>query len=215
MKTLLKITLFALALLVGSPCIYAQKSDKELKKELKKKADKTSRKEAKKYTKEGWEVMPGGLPLEKQLQEAKYSQLDENEKGGNRYLVGSHEAVGGSYSAAKQIADSRAHAELAQQVYNEINRLIKDQVSNDNYGGKNIAYIDEFVSTNKNVIGAQLQGVESVIEMYKKRKDGTYEVKVFTRIDAENAMRMSKNGYYQLLKQKSDELANELYEILK
>ena len=214
MKIFFKITLFALVLLICSPCVFAQKSEKVLKKELKKKADKVSRKEAKKYTKQGWEVMPGRLPLEKQLQEAKYSQLDENEKGAKRYFVGSHEAVGGNYSAAKQIADSRAQAELAQQVYNEINRLVKNQVSNENYNGKNITHIDEFISANKNVVNAQLQGIESVVEMYKKRTDGTYEVKVFFRIEAELAIRMSKEGYYNLLKQKSDELAKELNTIL-
>lgn len=215
MKTFLRISFFALALLIGAPCIHAQKSEKELKKELKKKADKTSRKEAKEYIKQGWEVMPGRLPLEKQLQESKYAQIDENENGTRRYFVGSHEAIGGNYSAAKQIADNRAHVELAQQVYNEISRLVKDQVSNENYGNKNITAIDEFISANKGVVQGQLQGVESVLEMYKKRADGTYEVRVFARIDAEKAMRMSKNGYYNLLKQKSEELAKELDEILK
>lgn len=214
MKTFLRITLFALALLIGAPCIHAQKSDKQLKKELKQKADKTSRKEAKAYTKQGWEVMPGRLPLEKQLQESKYSQIDKNENGARRYFTGSHEALGGNYSAAKQIADNRAHLELAQQIYNEISRLIKDKVSNENYKGKNITAIDEFISANKGVVEGQLQGIESVLEMYKKRSDGTYEVRVFARIDAEKAMLMSKKGYYTLLKQKSEELAKELDEIL-
>lgn len=38
--------------------------------ELNKKASKVARKEAKKYAKDGWQVAPGQLPLEKQLDKA-------------------------------------------------------------------------------------------------------------------------------------------------
>lgn len=215
MKTTIKALLCAMAIMVAAPAVSnAQMTQKELKKELNKKVDKDSRKEAKALKKDGWKVMPGKLPLDKQIQAAKYSELDKNAEGASRYFTGTHQAIGGNYSAAKQIADNRAYLELAQSVYNDIARKVKDQVASNNFGGKDIEVIDEFISANQSLVSAQLQGAESVIEMYREKDHGQYEVRVFVRIDAEKALKMSKNGYYNLLKEKSQELANTLDKML-
>ena len=47
-----------------------QEIQKMAKKDLKAKVDKNTRKEAKRLKKEGWQVKPGALPLEKQLERA-------------------------------------------------------------------------------------------------------------------------------------------------
>lgn len=214
MRNFINAIVLVLALAVAVPVASAQKSDKELRKELNKKADKASRKEAKKFVKDGWQVMPGKLPLDQQIRNAKYSELDVNDEGGSRYFTATHQAIGGNYSAAKQIADSRAAAELASKVYSDINRIVKDQVSNENFGGKDIALIDEFLSANQNVVSGQLQGIETVVEMYREKGNGQYEVYVFMRIDAEKALQMSKHGYYNLLKEKSQDLADKFEQML-
>ncbi len=210
----MKALVCALAIAIAVPSVSAQMTEKELKKELAKKVDKDSKKEAKVLKKEGWKVMPGKLPLEKQIQQAKYTELDRNENGSARYFTGTHQALGGNYSAAKQIADNRANLELAQSIYNDIARKIKDQVASNNFGGKDIEVIDEFVSANQSVVSAQLQGVESVVEMYREKGSGQYEVRTFVRIDADKALKMSKYGYYNLLKEKSQALADTLDKML-
>ena len=44
-----------------------RKEDNQLKKELNEKSLKMARKEAKQLAKEGWDVLPGALPLDKQI----------------------------------------------------------------------------------------------------------------------------------------------------
>lgn len=203
-----------LSLVVAAPLAYAQKSDRELRRELSKNADKASRKEAKQYTKEGWGVMPGKLPLDQQIRNAKYSELDENADGTVRYFTGSDKSTGGNYTAAKQIAHSRAASDIAGKVYTEIRRLVDDRVANDNFGGKDVTVIDEFISANKHVVEAELQGIETVVEMFREIGDGKYEMYVLVRIDAQKALQMCKKGYYNLLRQKSQQLADEFDKML-
>lgn len=214
MKTNFKVLLLMLAFVMVSPIMYAQKTDKELKKELKAKADKDSQKTAKDLIKNGWKVMPGKLPLEKQIQESRYAEIDETETGEKRFFVGTHQAIGGNYSAAKQIADSRAHAELAQSVYSVIAKKIEDQVASTDYGDGDLETIDEFVTANKTIISAQLSGITPVLEIYREAPKSKYEVMVAVKIDAEKALKMAKQGLHKALKQKSDKLAADLDAIL-
>ncbi|MDL2231689.1 hypothetical protein LJB85_03010 [Porphyromonadaceae bacterium OttesenSCG-928-L07] len=214
MGTNFKVLLVTLALAMACPVVYAQKSDKELKKELKAKADKDSRKTAKTLEKEGWKVMPGKLPLEKQIQESRYAEIDETETGERRFFIGTHQAVGGNYSAAKQIADSRAHAELAQSIYSVIAKKIEDQVASTDYGNRDLETIDEFVSASKTIISAQLSGITPVLEIYREAPKKQFEVMVSVKIDAEKALKMVKKGLYNELKAKSEKLAADLDAIL-
>ena len=76
-----KMMTVAMALIVACSCAFAQTAEerkqlikerqevqKLAKKDLKAKVDKNTRKEAKRLKKEGWQVKPGALPLEKQLE---------------------------------------------------------------------------------------------------------------------------------------------------
>lgn len=76
------------ALLFTAFTMFAQSSDvykerrelmKMSKSALNEKASKAAKKEAKKYVKEGWEVAPGALPIEKQLDKAYMMQQQYDE----------------------------------------------------------------------------------------------------------------------------------------
>lgn len=204
----------ALALVLASPAIYAQKTNKELKKDLKTKVQKDMRKEAKKLGKEGWRVMPGKLPLDRQLQDSRYAELDTNQEGEKRFFTGNHQAVGGNYTAAKQIADDRARLELAQSIYGVIAQKIESQVASKDFGDGDIETIDQFVSAHKSIISAQLQGVTHTLEMYRQNKNGQYEVRVMVKTDAEKALKLAKAGLRNELQNKSAKLAQDLDRIL-
>lgn len=213
MKT--KLILATLLLAFCSFTVCAQQSDKTLKKDLKAKVDKDCRKEAKVLKKEGWQVMTGNLPLEKQLQEARYAQLDTNvETGEKMYFTASHQSLGGNYSAAKQIADSRAMAELAQQVNASVAKKVTEQISNLNLGENDIELVDEMVSANKSVVAASLQGTHPVLEIYREAGHGKYEVRVMVTINAEQALKSTKAGLISAIKEKSEKLAQDLDAVL-
>lgn len=203
----------SLILLFAYSAVEAQSSDKQLKKDLKSKVEKDCRKTAKQLQKEGWKVMPGKLPMERQIQDSRYAELNEDKDGERLYLTGTHKTVGGNYSAAKKIADDRARMELAENINTTISGLIKGKLSSNDYGEKDIEVIDEFVSANKNLVSATLQGVFPVLEIYRE-KDGTVEVQVMVKTNAKDALKLAKKAYRDKLYQQSEQLAKELDKIL-
>lgn len=213
MKTMIRVFACSLILLFAYSAAEAQSSDKQLKKDLKSKVEKDCRKTAKQLQKEGWKVMPGKLPMERQIQDSRYAELNEDKDGERLYLTGTHKTVGGNYSAAKKIADDRARMELAENINTTISGLIKGKLSSNDYGEKDIEVIDEFVSANKNLVSATLQGVFPVLEIYRE-KDGTVEVQVMVKTNAKDALKLAKKAYRDKLYQQSEQLAKELDKIL-
>lgn len=214
MKKVLSLLMLFAAMTVAVPVANAQKTDKQLKKELKAKVDKDSKKTAKSLQKQGWKVMPGKLPLQKQLQAAKYAELDVNDQGDKRYFIGTHQAVGGNYTAAKQIADNRARVEIAQHVQSSIQQKIQEQVANKDFGDGDIMVIDEFVSANTSLISARLQGITPVLEIYRETGRNQFEVMVVEKIDAAKALKDAKMGLQSELKTKSQKLSDDLDKLI-
>lgn len=58
------------------------------KKALNEKATKDARKEAKRLKKQGWQIAPGALPLEKQLDKSYLMQYEYDENGYQKFLMG-------------------------------------------------------------------------------------------------------------------------------
>lgn len=213
MKTMIKVFFCSLVLLFAYSSVDAQSSDKALKKDLKAKVEKDCRKTAKKLEKEGWKVMPGKLPLERQIQDSRYAELDKDKNGEKMYFTGTHKTIGGNYSAAKKIADDRARTELAGHISATISELIKGKLSSTDYGDKDIEVIDEFVSANKNLVSVALQGVFPVLEIYREKDDKT-EVQVMVKTNAAEALKLAKKAYRDKLYQQSADLAKELDQLL-
>lgn len=213
MKTTIKVFICSLVLLFAYSTVDAQSSDKTLKKDLKAKVEKDCRKTAKKLEKEGWKVMPGKLPLERQIQDSRYAELDKDKNGEKMYFTGTHKTIGGNYSAAKKIADDRARTELAGHISATISELIKGKLSSTDYGDKDIEVIDEFVSANKNLVSVALQGVFPVLEIYREKDDKT-EVQVMVKTNAAEALKLAKKAYRDKLYQQSADLAKELDQLL-
>lgn len=214
MKTSMKALFCSLILMFAVQVTMAQATDKQLKKDLKSKVEKDCRKTAKSLVKAGWKVMPGKLPLERQIQDSRYAELDQDKNGEKLYITATHQAIGGNYSAAKKIADDRAHMELAANISSTLSEMVKGKLSNTNYGEGDIELIDEFISANKNLVSISLQGIFPVLEIYREKDNNTYEVQVFVKINAADALKMAKKAYRDGLYKQSEQLAKELDEIL-
>ena len=207
--------LVCLALLMTIPtCTYAQRSDKELKKDLKSGAVRDNKKTAKELKKEGWTIMPGKLPMERQIQDAQYAELDETAEGEKRFFVGSHTAIGGNYTAAKQMADDRARLELAAAVNAMVAQKIEQQIANKDFGDGDLQVIDEFVSANKSVVAAQLSGITPVLEIYRPLPKGQVEVRTMVKVDAQKALKAAREALRPGLAAKAENLARSLDLIL-
>ena len=105
-----KVMIALMALMMGTATVSAQTTReivkerkvlaKASKSELEKKASKTARKEAKKLKREGWQVAPGALPLEKQLDKSYMMQYEYDEDLFPKYLMGEAMSIGENYDAA-------------------------------------------------------------------------------------------------------------------
>jgi len=219
-----KLFVTALALLVCASYVSAQdakdiaKERKEIlkmtKSELNAKASKAARTEAKKLAKAGWQVSPGALPLEKQLERAYNMQMEYDENLLPKYLMSEGQSVGEVYDAAKFQALELAKINLAGQLETEITRLADNQVSNKQLTAEQAASVAESVSASKNIIATKLKRVVPVVECYRVMKNKNKEVLVRLAYNTKVAMDDAKEPIRQKLEEKGEKLQGDLNKLL-
>lgn len=216
MKTLsLKSFSLLLVALIAFGTLSAQNTKKELKKELKAKVERECRKTARTLKKNGWEVMPGKLPIEKQIQESRFSEIDLNENGERLYFTATHSSVGGNYSSAKKMASSRAMEELAEKISVDVAAIVENNVSSMNLGPDDIQIIDKCLAVSKQKVFAKINGAQQILEIFRTNDKGACEIRVMYRLSAENALNIAKQEYTQQLKNESTVLAKQLDEMFR
>lgn len=150
--------------------VFAQKTDKELKKELRSKADKSARKEAKRLEKhEGWMVFPGGLPLEKMLEQSYLRQYQVDDNGNALYVTASGNGVATSKSAASLQAIELAKNELAGQIETRMASLVSTNIANLQLSTVDAESETKVMASAKNMVSMKLQNVEPIVKIYRDR----------------------------------------------
>lgn len=216
----------AMALIVACGLAFADKNEqKELNKErqeirklakseLKAKVDKNTKKEAKRLAKEGWEVKPGALPIEKQLERSYLMQYEYDDNNYPKYIMGEASSIGENYDAAKTAAMSLAITNLAGQIQTEVSALIKNTVGNKQLAPEEAASITESVMASKNSIAQSIGRVIPVTEMYRRVKNKNYEVQVRIAYNGEMAKQATKNTVREELEKKGMDLHEQLDKVL-
>ena len=188
--------------------------DKKLDKQIKENALKDARKAAKQYTKEGYSVQPGALPLAKQIEQSWKYGYETDEDGLRTYILASQRAVGGMYSAAKTQAQALARVELAGNIAAEVAALIKTEVSNEAFTPEEVATIVNTVSASKQKISQRLGRTIQVVEISRKLKNGNTEILITLAYNTEEAINIVKQQLETELGAKADDLFDELDEML-
>lgn len=192
-----------------------QQIRKMSKKELKQKVDKSVKKEAKRLRKEGWDVKPGNLPLEKQLEKAYLMQYEYDADLFPKYIMGSASSVGEHYDAAKTSATSLAVNDLAGQIQVEVTALIENTVANKQLSADEAASISETVMTSKSLISQSIGRTIPVVECYREVKTGgNKEVLVRLAYNGEMAKAAAKKAVRDELEKKGDNLHQQLDKVL-
>ena len=149
------------------------------KEQAQKRASKDARKEAKRLKKQGWQVAPGALPMEKQLDRLYEMQYEVDLASGfPKFIKGEAMSIGGNYDAAKMQAMNLAKIELAGNISTEVAALIENRVANNQLDP------DEAVSTSESVMGAKNLIAQSIgqtitaLEMYRETGNKNKEVRV-------------------------------------
>lgn len=221
-----KLMMVAMAMIVAVGACYAEQSEqKEIrkerqeirklaKKELNEKVDKVVKKEAKRLAKEGWEVKPGALPMEKQLERGYLMQYEYDEDLFPKYLMGEASSVGENYDAAKTAALSLAITNLAGQIQTEVTALVENTVANRQLSANEAASIVETVQASKNLISQSIGRVIPVMECFRINSKKNNEVLVRIAYNAEMAKEAAKKAVREELEKKGENLHEQLDKVL-
>ena len=182
---------------------FAQKTDKEITKDISSKSIKLVRKEAKKLKKEGWDVVPGSLPLEKVLEKSFIKSEEETAKGGKKYIFADGNAVGETKTAAEIQALTVAKLALASQVESNVKALLSANLANQQLNNEDAASITQTLANSKELISAQLGYVEPVFKIYRipaNPKNSEVQMRIF--YDVEQSLQIAKKVIQKELKDK-------------
>ena len=184
------------------------------KSELNAKASKDARKQAKQYTREGWIVAPGHLPLEKQLDKSYNMRYEYDENAFPKYIWGEAMSIGENYDAAKMQAMELAKMNLAGQIQTEVVAIVENSIGNQQLSQEQAASITQSIMAGKNLISQNIGRVIPVIECYRNTATKNKEVRVIIAYNSKMAMEAAKQSVREELEKKGDELHKKLDKIL-
>lgn len=215
MKHLKLIVLITAFSLINSEAVLAQKSAvKVASKELKSKTLKSARKEAKQLSKEGYDVAPGALPLDKQVEMSWIRSMEiDAETGYPQYITANGNAVGESITAAKLQAMEFAKFELAGTIATNVAALIEGNVANAQLNTQEAASVTEVAGAIKNLVVQEIGRVIPLIEVYKKLGKNV-EVSIRIAYNSEMAVEAAKKLIRTQLKEKTSILHEKLDKLM-
>lgn len=187
---------------------------KSSKSELGKKVTKTARKEAKRLKKEGWQTVPGALPLEKQLDKSYLMQMEYDVDMYPKYLMGEAMSIGENYDAAKMQALELAKQNLAGQIQTEVTALVENTVANKQLAAEEAASVTQSILAGKNLISQSIGRTITVIELYRTKQNKNKEVLVRIAYNGDMAKAAAKKAVREDLEKKGDDLHKKLDELL-
>lgn len=196
-----------------------QKARKEItkqsKKSLEQKASKAARKEAKSLKKQGWQVAPGALPLEKQIDKSYLMQYEYDSDGFPQYIMAEAMSTGGNYDAAKMQALELAKQNLAGQIQTEVTALIENTVANNQMDQGEAASVTRSVLASKNLISQSIGRILPVVETYRIVNGNNREVLIRIAYSMDAAKAAAKKAVKQDLEERGDQLHEKLDQLLK
>lgn len=189
-------------------------TQKLTKAELNEKASKAAKKAAKEYTKEGWQVAPGQLPLEKQLDRTYLMQYEFDENMLPKYIMSEAMSIGQNYDAAKIQAMELAKMNLAGLLQTQIAALTESTVANEQLTSEQAVSITKSVTASKSAISQKLGRVITVIECYRTLSNKNKEVRIQIAYNQQMAFEAAAAVIKQDLEQQGINLHNELNKML-
>lgn len=182
--------------------------------ELNARVDRVTKREAKALKAEGWQVKPGALPLEKQLERSYLMQYEYDEDLFPKYIMGEACSVGENYDAAKASATSQALTNLAAQLQTEVTALVENTVANRQLAPGEAASISESVIASKQLISHSVERTILVVECFRVKSSGVQEVLVRLAYNSDFAKESAIQAARAELEQKGRDLHNKLDRML-
>lgn len=181
MKTIkLFVTMMLLGITLGASAQTAS--------ELKLKASKTAKKQAKEYKKQGWEIAPGAIPMERQLDRSYLMEYDTDLDMQSKYAFGEAISTGQFYDAAKLQASELAKSDLVGKISSEITRLVETQIKTKQLPEEQAQSVAAATEKSKSLVIQRLGAITPVLEFHRKLKNGNVEVMIRYAYNRERAV---------------------------
>lgn len=211
MKNVLLALSVMLAVVITIPA--NSQNTKSIKKEVKKRAMRDARKEAKRLSKEGFNVAPGQLPMDKQIEATWIKRYESDDKGNKKWFVADARSVGETHSAAKLQAYEVAKVNLAGQIGSEIAGLIETTIANSQLNSEEAASVTETVATFKSLVGSKLGRTTTFFEADRNVGKNS-EVYVTVGYSYDSAVEMAKDLIRKELNDKAKVQSEKIDKIL-
>ncbi|MBO6144110.1 MAG: hypothetical protein IJ614_08680 [Prevotella sp.] len=184
--------------------------------ELKEKASKAAKDEGKRLKKEGWEVSPGGLPMERQLDRTYMFIEDYDDDMNPAYIMGEGRSIAENFSAAHIQATELARVDIAgKMVGSEATALIDNLVANKQLAQDQAASITTTMMENKTIYSQKLGRVQEALVLNRTLKNKNKEVMVRLVTKADAVREIAKEAIRQELEKKGVQMSEELKQYLK
>lgn len=187
-----------------------QQNDSNLRKELKRSAVKQARKEAKSYKKDGFHTFIGGVPLDKQIENAWMKSVARDESDQAEYIVANARVIGGNASSAKMQATHQAKVELAGLMSSNISSLIESSVSNNELSNEEAVALNKAVQASKELIIADFGRVTKEIEIYRDLSNKNVEVMVCLSYSSKAAKEIAIKSIHENMEKEAEVLHDKL-----
>lgn len=210
MKKQFSFLLFAL-FIIGFSTVNAQVKVKS--KDLK--AMKEAKKQAKKLKKEGWNVAPGALPLEKSLESSWSMLLDRDDEGLKKFLDADGNAVAETKTAADMQALEMAKLNLAGQLETEIAALVEGSIANEQLTREEAASVTKVITGSKNLIATTIKRVDPVYKVYRNVGKNNVEVQLKLFYNQAMALNTAKQTLRNKLSEETEIIHEKLDKMLK
>lgn len=183
----------------------AEVNEKQVKKQAKQ--------EAKTLKKEGWQVAPGALPLQTQLEDVYRKQLDRDELGQPKFFIGSALPTSEFMDAAKIQAQSLARFDIASQIQGEMKGIIENSVGNKQLSKDEAASVEQMIMKSTEKIAGKLGRTTPLVECYRKLPNGNTQVMIRLGYPTTRALEEAKEVVREQLEAELKELAEKLDKI--
>lgn len=174
---------------------------------LKTKVSKLAAKEAKKMEKEGWQAMPGKLPIERQLDRLYNAQYELDEEGKLKYVVGTGIATASSFSAAQISSSSSAREQIASNMGASLTSLVDERIQSQQFTTVEAATIQEMSNRSKQIFSQNLSNTEVMMEVYRKLSNGNIEVQTSIMYNSKDIQKVVRESVKREFEQKGLETA--------
>ena len=183
---------------------------KENKAALKEKASKDARNEAKRLKKEGWNVSPGALPLEKQV-DRHYMFIEQYDDEMNQlYYQGEGRATAESFAAAQIQATELARMNLAGSISSEATGIVDNLVANKMLADDQAASITTTMLESKSIFSQKLGRLTTTLTVVRELKNKNKEVMVRVVTKTAAIQEIAKEAIRAELEKDGKELSEEL-----